>query len=404
MPNYVRIRYYCDKSSAILDKLVDQFLLYLCAAEEGLDQKFDGMLADYAIVIEKMPENWQLWLKSQYIAFQLFRKEGLASKYLNHFRVRRRSDKELDFLKFQIEHPWRFVFCSIEQNPKDCFFEMKDVLTGEVFLLYSPGMADTVEEQGQVSLFFLLIAFNGECWQTYGSISYFKGIQPLDVLYFARQLKPGLVSMGDIPELIEKDPLPFMMLWVGGEYPFDFYKQDMIVIVSSDFKQEEFDAKIFNRDFIVKKIEEPPVYMLSLKRWQGMPHFSKCFYDVDRKILSLNAMTDRGYSKLVEALNKLGFEFPEEPENRATPAIISAVEEIFGKEIELNPYEKLFTEESLPDVKEELGMVNIFLEKLTDALNLGAEIDLQELAALSGIELEKAQEIVEQVRKKLNLK
>jgi hypothetical protein len=401
MADFNRMLYNCEKSSTISNRLVDEFLLPLCAREEGLDKKFAGMLANYPKVILKMPENWPLWLTSQYVVFQIFRKDGLAPKYLNHFQVRRRSAKELDYLKFQIEHPWRFVFCSIEQNPKDCFFEMKDILTGENFLLYSPGIAETEKQQGAMSLYFILIGFNGECWQTYGINAYFKGIQPFDILYFAKQFKPDLVLMNEIPVLIDEDPLPFMMLWVGAELPLSFHKEDMVVIVGSDFKQEEFDAKKFSQDFIVK--QKSYVYMFSLKRWHGFPHFCKCFYDIEKKILSLNAMTNRGYAKLVNVLNQAGYDFSKEPDVRVSMAMVSIIKQVLGREVEPNPYEKLFAEKPSPDNNEELARINGFLKILMDALNSGVDYDLRELASLSGIELEMAKEIAEQVGRKFKL-
>lgn len=40
MPDFNRMRYNCEKSSAVSKRLIDEFLLHLCAAEEGLDKKF----------------------------------------------------------------------------------------------------------------------------------------------------------------------------------------------------------------------------------------------------------------------------------------------------------------------------------------------------------------------------
>jgi hypothetical protein len=294
MPDYNRIRYMCEKSSTISDTFVDNFLIYLCSKEEGFEKKFARMLEDYRDIVQKMPEGWPMWLISQYIAFQLFREGGLAGKYLDHLQVRRRSAKELDYLRFQIGHPWRFVFCRETNRPKGDFFEMKDVLTDEEFLLYSPGIAETQRETGSVSVYFLLIGFNGACWQTYGTLAYFKGIQPFDLLYFAKQLKPGLQYFDEIPKLIAKDPLPFMMLWVGGEFPLTFNKDDMVVILQSEYGKEKFDPKKYKEDFTVK--QKGAVYMLSLKKWHDFPHFSKAFYHTEKKIFTLSAMTDRGYA------------------------------------------------------------------------------------------------------------
>ncbi len=347
MTDFSKIRYSCDKSSEISSRLIDEFLLQLCGEEEGLDKKFDTMLADYAHILQKMPENWSLWLKSQYIVFQLFRQNGLAAKYLNHFQMRRRSTKEQEYLQFQIEHPWRFVFCFIEETPKDCFFEMRDILTEEKFLLYSPGVAEIEKQKGPMSLYFLLIGFNGDCWQCYGTNSYFKGIQPFDILFFAEQLKPGLRSEDELAKLIAENPLPFMMLWAGAELPLTVHKENILVIISSSLEQKELEMEKFSRDFIVA--QKPTVYRFALKEWDGFPHFCQCFYDEERKILSLNAMTERGYERLRKVLNQLGYKFLEEPDLRVTPAMFSLAREVLGREIEINPYEKLFTEK--PEVE-----------------------------------------------------
>src|SRR5690554_3023610 len=238
MSKWIQMRYICDKTSRISDRFVDQFLLYLCAKEEGLDKKFARKLVKYKHLIEKMPEGWALWLTSQYIAFQLFRREGLAQKkYINHPKVLKRNAKEIDYLKIQAEHPWRFVFCSVSQFLRDSFYEMTDVITGEKFLLYSPTVAH-LEAQKSVSMYFLLIGFNGECWQTYGSVSYLKGLFPFDLLYFAQQLSSDPVSWDEIPMLIEEDPLPFMMLWIGAESPLVFHKKDLIVNNFSAYRVE----------------------------------------------------------------------------------------------------------------------------------------------------------------------
>ena len=180
MPGYQRMRYICDKTSRISERFVDEFLLYLCAKEEGLDEKFARKLVKYKHLIEKMPNDWDLWLMSQNIAFQLFRRGGLAQKYNSHPKVLKRNAKEIDYLKFQAEHPWRFVFCSVSQFLRDSFFEMTDVITGEEFLLYSPAVAN-LEEEKSISMYFLLIGFNGQCWQAYGSVSYFQGLFPFSL-------------------------------------------------------------------------------------------------------------------------------------------------------------------------------------------------------------------------------
>ena len=399
MPDYNRIRYYCDKSCEITEVFVDQFLIHLCAEEEGFEKKFADKLASYRKVIQKMPEDWPMWLISQYIAFQLFREDGLASKYLDYLQVRRRSTKELDYLRFQIAHPWRFVFARIIDSPKSQFFDMKDVLTGEEFLLYSPGIADQERQHGQMSMYFLLICFNGECWQTYGTLSYFKGIQPFDLLYFAQQFKPKLKYFDDIPKLIAKDPVPFMILWTGGELSLTYHKEDLVVILHSEYSRKKFDPEKYKSNFTV--IQNGPVYMLSLQKWHDFPHYSNAFYHQEKQILTLNAMTDRGYAKLIETLNHFGEKLPQEAEIRVTMAMFHATNEILGRIVDLNPYEKLFAKETAPKDGVEMEKLNHFMQLMTEATNSGRNYDLRELAVTAGIEYETAKQIEDQVGKKI---
>jgi len=390
----------CEKSSEILNVLVDDFLIYYCAQKEGLDKKFARKLREYRDIIQKMPDQWAQWLLSQYIAHRLFYSNGLMRKYLNHPELKQRSPEKLAYLKFQIEHPWRFSFCSIEQNPAEHFFDMKDVISGEEFLLYSPGVSQTQRKIGSVPLFFFfLIGFNGKCWQTYGPQAYFKGLQPFDLLFFAKQLVPSLNSMHQIPDLIEINPLPFMMLWAGGELPPTFHKNDQVILNSSEYYPEDFNPDNCSKDFIIEK--KHPVYMLSLKRWHKFPHLSKCFYNMKKKRLILTSMTDRGYDKLVEALNRLGFKLPLEPENRVTPAMLSIIKDVLRRDVVINPYEKIFTRETSLSDQRQLAKINTFLESLMEALNSGRDYDIRELAKLSDIEHETAKQIAEQVIEKL---
>jgi hypothetical protein len=97
---------------------------------------------------------------------------------------------------------------------------MKDAISGETFLLYSPGIFQTNTEAGDVIKFwFLLIGFNGECWQTFGPLVYFRGIQPFDLFFFAKQIKPEILFQSEIQDVIEANPIPFAMLFSGAELP-----------------------------------------------------------------------------------------------------------------------------------------------------------------------------------------
>src|SRR5690554_549558 len=354
MPDYQRMRYICDKTSRISDRFIDDFLLYLCAQEEGLGEKFAQKLVNYKHLVEKMPKGWDFGLMTQYTAFQLFRRGGLAQKYISHPKVLKRNAKEIDYLKFQAEHPWRFVFCSVNQFLRDSFFEMTDVITGEEFLLYSPAVA-SLEEKKSVSIYFLLIGFNGQCLQTYGPVAYFQGLLPFDLHYFTKQICSAPVSWDEIPMVIEEDPLPFLMLWVGAERPLVYHRKDMVVNTFSAYRVEQFDAGEYASKFFVEQKED--LYKLSFKRWHRFPHFCQCFYSAKDRILHISAQTERGYDKLITTLNQMGHEFSREPQNRATMVMMFLARDILEKEIKLNPYAEYFAEQSAPSSPEEKQMM-----------------------------------------------
>ncbi|MFH1760050.1 MAG: hypothetical protein ABIA63_03015 [bacterium] len=110
-----------------------------------------------------------------------------------------------------------------------------------------------------------------------------------------------------------------MMLWRGGSFPVTFHKKDMVVVNQAEYHLDDFDAQDYSNDFNIQN--KSHVYMLSLKRWQNHPHFAKMFYHTKRKRLILAAMTHRGYDKLITVLNKTGYNFPLQPDHRATPGI-----------------------------------------------------------------------------------
>jgi hypothetical protein len=399
LTDYREIEKMCIRQSELSKTFVDDFLIYFCAEREGLDKLFAKKLTQFRPLIRMMPEGWPSWLMSQYAAFRLFRKNGFARQYAGHPEILCRSDNEKAILALQIENPWRFSFCSIRSNPARHFFEMVDVLTNEQFLLYSPGLADGLEQQGPMRMYFYLIGYNGRCWQTYGPHAYFRGFIPSDLLFFARQLDPDIVFMNQIPDLIDRDPLPWAMLWRFGETPLTFHRDDTVIMNCSEYHEEAFEPDAYEDSFKIDR--KFPLYKMSLKRWDRFPHFAACFYHKKKNRLILSALTDRGYAKLIEQFGKMGYELPANPENHVTLTMLHAAREVLGRDIQLNPYEKSFSKPQQQD-SPELKKINEFLTLLMDAHNAGEEIDIERFAALSGIDSEDAHNIAEQTFKTLD--
>jgi hypothetical protein len=227
----------------------------------------------------------------------------------------------------------------------------------------------TAVEKNSAKLFFFLISFNGSCYQTYGVLAYFKGIQAFDIFYFAKQLRPEIVFVNEIPGVIEKDPVPFCMLFDGSELPVTVHKTDMLVLNQSEFRVAEFHPEVLADSFYLETKQH--VTMMSLKGWAEFPHFAKCFFHSKHKCFIVTAMTDRGYALIVDAMNKAEQSFPVQPEHRATVAMIELTHKILGKRFAFSPYEKMFRKKKpSPEEKVEIDKMNKFLKLLMNAHNL----------------------------------
>ena len=400
MTDYREIEKTCLKQSELFETLATDFLVYYCAEREGLDKLFTKKLGRYRSIIHKMPDNWVPWLMSQYAAFHLFRQDGYARQYMNLHKIKSRSSAEQAFLSFQIENPWRYSFFSIKSKPARNFFEMLDVLTNEKFLLHSPGLAKSLEKTGPMQMYYFLLAFNGKCWQTYGPHAHFRGIIPADLLFFGRQLDAEVTSMNQIPDLIEQDPLPWAMLWRSGEIPLTYHKHNMLMMNCSEYHREDFNPDEYMEYFKIER--KPPLYKMSLKHWDNFPHFSTCFYHKKKNQLILSALTDRGYAKLIEHFGKKGFALPANHEHRVTPNMLQTANEVLGRDIKFNPYEKSFSEPVKKEHSDELDKINKFVSYLTDAHNAGKEANIDEFASLAGIDTGNAYNITEKVMKILD--
>lgn len=110
---------------------------------------------------------------------------------------------------------------------------MRDVFSGEEYLLFSPSI-DRLKATENILLWFNLIEFNGLCWQSYGPIGEFQSFGPEDVLFFATEKNPDLEDESEVQKNIENDPLPYMMLLSGAAFPRTFHKKDEMIIMMAE--------------------------------------------------------------------------------------------------------------------------------------------------------------------------
>ena len=395
--NYEKVRQICEADSKLSVKVIDEFLLYYAAAKYHLNRSMTEAFNAYRHITQDFKQEWVNLLKAQYIAHKIFKKGGLVRKLTNHVELNRFNQQEKDFLSKQSQVPWRFCFSKIVDNPAPDFFIMEDVLSGEIFTLFSPNTSETLKSQSAI-LWFNLIAFNGSCWVTYGPIIAYKSFDVDDIFFFATELESQITSEDDIARNIDKNPLPYMMLLSGANFPITMNKQDQLVHNYAEYDIDQIDTESLKKAFT--SAYSHGVYQFTLKRWGVPPHFSQFYYDEERETIFLLSMTDRGFKKLVTTINAYGYNFPEESQIRINPSMEITSEKILKKDLRLNPYDKLFQVDTPPEKQDFTDRMNHFLSLILPDFNAGRMNNLEKYAKEAGVDIETARDLVEQLRKK----
>jgi len=394
MPDYAQLRSVCKESSALSKAVIDDFLIPYAAQRERLDREMDIRFGQFKKVIRDLQPGWINLFKAQYIGHRIFRKGGLINKYLNHAAFRQLSAEERKYMTDEAEVAWRFSFSVITAIPEPDFYEMEDVFSGVTFLLFSPSISQTLAE-GNASLWFNLIGFNGHCWQSFGPVLGFRSFAPDDIFFFATELNARIESEEELLQDLEENPVPYMMLITGSNYPAIVNGQDEMIQVTGGFPLFSFDGTKFKKDFEVGYSEH--VYRLQLINWAEPPHFAIAYFSEEENKLLLTALTDRGYEALAQAIRRQGLDISAEPDIRLHLPMITCIKSILGKELELNPYEELFNVQSSPREKADLDRLNQLLSLALPYINAGEDPDIPALAKEAGVDEESAREVLNQM-------
>ncbi|SMO57208.1 hypothetical protein [Gracilimonas mengyeensis] len=392
------IKQSCLRNQELTRRLIDEFLLYYAADRFNIDREVHKQFARYRHFIKDAPERWINMMKAQYIAHRIFKEDGLINRIINHRTLSHLEEEEVAFLRQNQRNPWRFSFSLIIDTPAKDFFEMEDVFTGDRFLLYSPGTSKGRQNREPL-LWFNLINFNGKCWETYGVINPFHGFEPEDMLFYASQLHPHtwIEDFDEFTQLVETDPVPFMLLFLKSDLPLIVNDTDQFVQNTAEFLDDTFNSSALKPSFTIEYAHD--VYRLSLKDWSSFPHFSIAYYDEKEQLLFLSATSDRGYNTLVDALNDCGYELPHNPDFRVNMGMLATVQEILRKDIRLNPYEAIF-DDVAEDESGRMDNVNNMLSAIIPDINAGKKPDAEKLAQQYDVDVETARKIINEIWKK----
>jgi hypothetical protein len=382
----------CMNDSRTLESLLDDFLLSYSDEREHLSRGIAKALRPYLRILEEMPGGWGDFLTAQLMAHKLFGEVALARKYRLHTALLRRSRDEVDFFEYQLQHPWRWRFMRLLGESGKHFYNMVDVCTDETFLMRSSALTTIVQEHRRPSMLLLLTFHSGDCLQTYGPMMSFAGMLLSDILPLARMIDTRICVIEDVPASLDRNPLPFIMLWHYGNIPIVVHKKDVFVSHYLEMPNTAFTPDAQRTHFHIENIDD--IFHLGLKRWNMHPHFCELYYDRKMRLLIARSMTERGWEKLTHALAGCGIHVDDSAVLRLSMFGCKIAEEHFNKTFSVAGYEQLFAPKIPKEQQEELDSINLFLQYYLEDVNADGAGDVRRAAAAAGISVETAQEIV----------
>lgn len=396
---FSEIKAHCEAMSALSREVLDDFLLYYVAIKENLGREADALEKKYKRVVRTLPESYLKSLKAEYIAHRIFRKGGYIAKYLNRPEIRNLPGDQYSFLEVQSMKPWRYSFAEIVHKPADEFFEMQDAMTGERYLLYSPGMKAT-EAEFHPTMWFILISFNGQCWQTYGLIIPFRDFTADDIIFFASELNSFAVNEDSVIKEVEHNPYPFFMLLSAAVSPAIVARGHQILHLQATDVVGQLPAEKLQRQFSSERKKE--LFQFTHVTMGEFPHYAIAYYNEQNGDLHRTAMTEAGFAELTKAFQGAGCDLSEEADVAVSLAMLSTAETILNKKITLNPYAELFRKNKGGGDSEEIEKLNHFMELAASCYNNNKDPDISKIAAEAGIDKETAWRVWEQVIGKLD--
>ena len=397
--DYEKMAEYCLRHKKISDKVLDQFLMPFIARKEGMDRKMNAYTLKYQHVIRKMPKEFFPMAMGEYIMGKTLTPDGLIHKYLNNIQLRSLEKTEREFLEFQADNPWRYCFARIADRKAKDFFILRDAFFEDEFLLFSPGVEAFWTQGRRQDLYFLLTGFNGLCFRTYGNILPFRSFDPDDIYFYGTEVFPEVDSDASLMASVYKDPIPYMMLASGMEFPgtvSGLHKLRHLVAVD---EIADVDTGKLKETFSVQW--NANIYRISHEDWSGPPHFASAYFNESNGEFSRYAMTEEGFRELTRMLISSGLHIDVKEDYSVGMSMLVTMQEILKKKIILKEYESLFPEKEMnPLSQKELNGINGFMKLLLPYINAGTQPDLEILAKQSGIESETAHSLYQQIKNK----
>lgn len=400
MINYQKLKNASEENSTISRNLVDDFIMHYAAGRDNLEKEMQLQFKRCHHITKQFPASVVAQMKAQYIIHKVFKRDGLIKKLINHVEVKGKGPDAVQFFKHQLDNPWRFCFTEMIGMPAPDFHLHRNVFSGEEYLIYSRGMSQTFADHNEsVRMWFNLLAFNGHCWQTYGPIAAYKGIEPDDVFYFAGEIDDNVSDDDDTIELIQKNPVPFMMLLNGANVPIVVNNNDQLVAHIASIDMPGLKPETLQPEFAIERAAG--IFKLSLPNWSEPMHHAAAYFDPGDGELFCYSMTERGFNAVVKALKQKGIHV-NSPDIRVNMSAVITMEHILARKVNINPYEELFDNPVHKPEDDGMKKLNIALQLAMSDFNARKLPDYDAYAAASGLTVEQLKPIIDKSLERVN--
>ena len=421
----------CKHTSKILNSVIERPIDWGVSKLKFINKHRETMrgLQEFT---DRLPEGWRDIALDTITAGEIFTYPYRIKKYLN--KDRNNLDAEdIKFIRFFQDNPWFYTVFSIKENlthyggPEDkkieqeenlygSFFKIIDYSDGREIILYSPGLKK-IFDRG-VNLFSALLFFNGYCYQTYGSLHYYRAFEPFDFDFFSKMLIPQYYRENGLSASMALMPLHFMLLDNWSEIPPVYHGKEQLTQCCHTVSLNSFDSGKYSDKFTVK--ENKAVIRLKLKGSKFPFNVSELYYDNERKKFMVFTTGIKRYKKLAKLISE-DINLPEVPELYATLPMITGVKAMLGKNLPVIEYDRIFERRQAVSPEEEaaamqslgkpaagqraggtkapsagpiknneLGKLNAFMQELTKRSNMGVDYSLPELSELYDVPMETA--------------
>jgi len=304
------------------------------------------------------------------------------------------------------EHPGFWCYFSIKERLEGDFLTIRDLLSGEEHLLYSPGICDmqkTPSARGKHYLWMMLP--NGECLQTVGILRY-NSLRVSDFLFYCNLFRPE----ADLNSIINKHYTKFFTLDEISTSPVVMHRGELILYTWQTFTLDNFSIDTLGGHWIIAEkgdetsytLQEPEASMMDVPYGELLEtDFPTMGFTVYRNTktgsMAIASSALASYSIIASLLQRSYPELslPPEPEVAISMVLYSLLDRM-DVDLPWSPFKaiKQHEETSREAESDDLARVNKFLQVYMQAQNTGKPFDAQAYSKKTGMPLDEIESII----------